>query len=370
MFRLTIRLASVLAFIIVALLTVPSTAHAQSPDAVADLAARINRERISRGLLPYALNAQLTAAAQSHANDLARSGKYRTSAEGHIGSDGSTVFDRVARTSYGAYSWGRRLGENWAHYSDTARAFTEWMNSEPHRNNILHPLYREIGIGVAPSSEGGFLYIVDFGAEPNVLPFFINDIATETRSADVILTLGDEQVTANGDGANNIGHPSQVQISNSADFSNSPWQPYAGKINWTLTAGAGTKTVYVKYRDAKGRTATANDSIFLNLPTTPSPSPTRTLTRTPSPSATVTIAASPTSAPSATPTQVATDIPTIVATNTPTLIAATPSATPSATLTSASDTTMMLGGSASMAALGFAVVIVILIAILKDTFSS
>ena len=372
MYRLTIRLAVALGLGVFVLLTMPIAARAQSLDAVADLATRINRERVTRGLVPYALNAQLTAAAQSHANDLARTGEYRTPDEGHIGSDGSSVLDRVARTSYGAYSWGRRLGENWAHYNDTARAFTEWMNSEPHRNNILHPLYREIGIGVAPTTAGGFLYIIDFGAEPNVLPFFINDIATETRSADVILTLGDEQVMANGDGASNIGHPTEVQISNSADFVGSKWQPYAARINWTLSPGAGTKIVYVKYRDAKGRTATANDSIFLNLPSTPSPSPTRTLTRTPSQtaSATARIIASPTSTPTEIPTQEATDTPTVVATSTPTMIAAAPSVTPSPNVVSASDTAMMLSGSASLAALGFAVVIVILLVILKDTLHS
>jgi hypothetical protein len=368
MYRLTIRLTVALGLGILVLLTMPFAARAQSPDAVADLAARINRERVARGLVPYALNAQLTAAAQSHASDLARTGKFRTSEEGHVGSDGSSIFDRVARTSYGAYSWGRRLGENWAHYNDTARAFTEWMNSEPHRNNILHPLYREIGIGIAPTTEGGFLYIVDFGAQPNVLPFFINDIATETRSADVILTLSDEQVMPNGDGASNIGHPTEVQISNSSDFAGSKWQPYAAKINWTLTSGAGTKTVYVKYRDAKGRTATANDSIVLNLVATPSPSPTRT--PSPSASATATITTLPTSTPSATPTQEATDTPTVVATSTPTMITATPSVTPSPNVVSASDTAMMFSSSASIAALGFAVVIVILLVILKDTLSS
>lgn len=371
MYKLTIQLASVLGLIALAAL-LPVTTRAQSPNAVADLAARINRERIARGLAPYALNAQLTAAAQAHAEDLARSGKYRTPDEGHSGSDGSTVFDRVARTSFGAYSWGRRLGENWAHYGDTAHTFTEWMNSAPHRNNILHPLYREIGIGVAPASEGGFLYIVDFGAEPNGLPFFINDLDTETRAVTVTLTLSDEQVAPNGDGASNIGHPTEVQISNSADFSNSKWQSYSTKINWLLTAGAGTKTVYVKYRDAKNRTATASDSIFLNVPATPSPSPTRTLTRTPPPtaSATASMTATPSSPPSATPTQPSTDTPTLAATSTPTMIAPTPSATPALNSASVSGAAMLLGGSASLALLGFAVVVMILLAILKDTFES
>ena len=100
-------------------LSVANATHAQSPGAVADLVARINHERVSRGMVPYALNAELTQAAQAHANDIASTGNYS-----HIGADGSTVFDRVARTGFSAYSWGRRLGENWAWYHTAADAMS------------------------------------------------------------------------------------------------------------------------------------------------------------------------------------------------------------------------------------------------------
>jgi uncharacterized protein YkwD len=342
------------------LLTLPSIVDAQSNNLVADLAARINRERIVRGLTPYALNTQLTAAAQAHANDLAQSGKMRNPQDGHVGTDGSTVFDRVARTNYGAFSWGRRLGENWAHYQDVATAFQMWMESTPHRANILHALYREIGIGVAPSALGGYVFVVDFGAQPNVLPIFINDTATETASVNVTLTLNDEQVQPNGDGTSTIGHPIEIQISNSADFANAQWQPYVSKINWTLTPGAGTKTVYVKYRDAKGRTATAFDSITLIEPGTPSPTATRTTTRTPTltrtrtslPTDTATITPSSTNTPTATPTSTPTltTIPTLTATSTP----------------SVAETMTMAPTSAALGAVGLATAIAILVAVTKE----
>lgn len=341
-------------------ITLPSIVDAQSNNLVADLARRINRERIVRGLTPYALNAQLTAAAQAHANDLAQSGKMRSPQDGHIGTDGSTVFDRVARTNYGAYSWGRRLGENWAHYQDVATAFQMWMESTPHRANILHALYREMGIGVAPSTLGGYVFVVDFGAQPNVLPIFINETATETTVANVTITLNDEQVQPNGDGASNIGHPIEIQISNSADFANSQWQPYVSKINWTLTPGAGTKTVYVKYRDAKGRTATAFDSITLIEPGTPSSTATRTTTRTPTltrtrtslPTDTATITPSPTDTPTTTPTRT----PTLTAIPTPTT---TPTPSSVETITAATS-------SAALSAVGLATVLAILMAVTKE----
>ena len=293
----------------------PSVARAQS-NAVADLAARINRERLARGLAPLALNAKLMAAAQAHADDIARTAQF-----GHTGSDGSSATIRVARAGYGKYSWGYRVGENWARYHSVADAFAMWMESAPHRNNILHPVYREVGIGVAATSAGGFVYILNFGAQPNVLPIFINDAATETKSPEVKLTLTTEDVMAAGDG-DSIGRPTQVQISNTPDFVGAKWQEYAASIVWTLAPGGGAKTVYVKYRDAKGRSATASDSITLGAPATATatkPPATRTSTR--APIVTATLAFTPT--PSATPTETPTLTPT--PTETPTLA---PTATP------------------------------------------
>jgi hypothetical protein len=311
MHSLQIKIAFAIALIV--LLSSGLPARAQSPDAVADLAARINRERITRGLVPYALNAQLTAAAQAHANDIGNGGSFS-----HTGSDGSSVFDRVARTGYGAYSWGRRLGENWAWYRSAETAVALWMDSAPHRNNILHAYYREFGIGIA-SRNGNFVFVIDFGAQPNALPFFINDAADETNSLNVTLTFSSEEVMPAGDGANNIGRATEMLISNSSDFTGAQWQPFEKRAAWSLAPGSGKKTVYVKYRDARGRTATASDSIIYNpsgdASTRGAPervetkTPTRANSPTPRPSATrtprPTAAASPTARAIETPTQVA-----------------------------------------------------------------
>jgi len=283
----------------------------------------------------------------------------RNPQEGHLGSDGSNVFERVARTGYGAYSWGRRLGENWAHYRDANTAFSEWMNSASHRNNILHTLYREMGIGVAASGQGSTVYVVVFGAQPNVLPIFINGGAAETKQVNVTLTLSNELVQPNGDGPENIGHPVQVQISNSPDLTNAKWQAYAPQIDWTLAPGAGSKTVHVKYRDEKGRTAVANDSIVLISTITPSPTASRTLTRTPRPSMTNT--ATPLPTPTETPTPTAT--PTIAPSQTPTpTITATPPIV-------AIDVAIAGSGSAAIGAIGLATVIAIALAVFKDMAS-
>lgn len=313
LYRLLVRLALLGVTVLFA-----TSAYAQT-DAVADLATRLNRERLARGLAPLALNPQLTAAAQRHADDIARHRNF-----GHIGSDGSTATERIARAGYGKYSWGYRVGENWAHFRNVADAMAMWMDSAPHRNNILHPVLREMGIGIAAVTGGNTIYVVDFGAQPNVLPIFINDGATETTSPYVVLTLTSEEVTPNGDGEA-IGRPVQVQIANSPDFAGAAWQPFATKIHWTLAASSGVQTVYVKYRDAKSRTAIASTSILVRaanttvtrvattaLPTLaparvtllPTFTPTVSPTDTPTPTATLmpTPSPEPTSVPTETPT--------------------------------------------------------------------
>ncbi|MCX7838898.1 MAG: CAP domain-containing protein, partial [Anaerolineae bacterium] len=274
-------------------------------DAVTDLATRLNRERIARGLAPLALNPKLTAAAQGHADDIARNRNF-----GHIGSDGSTATERIARAGYGKYSWGYRVGENWAHFRNVADAVAMWMDSAPHRNNILHPVLREMGIGIATVPSGHTIYVVNFGAQPNVLPIFINDGATETTSPEVQLTLTSEEVTPNGDG-DAIGRPVQVQIANTSDFAGAVWQSFATKIHWTLASSNGVQTVYVKYRDAKGRTAIASASILVRTTNV-------TATRVLATATSTRVATRSTLLPTLAPTVLPTDTPTPTATFTPT----------------------------------------------------
>lgn len=83
---------------------------------------------------------------------------------GHIGSDGSTVRDRVEAQGY-SWSW---IGENYMiTRSGPQAAFDWWMNSEPHRANILSPFYTEFGVGYifSPDSDYGEYYVIVF-AQP------------------------------------------------------------------------------------------------------------------------------------------------------------------------------------------------------------
>ena len=83
------------------------------------------------------------------------------------------------------------------------------------------------------------------GARPGVLPIFINDNAATAESANVTLTLTSEQVS-------NIGSINQItgiQISENPSFAGATWQPWSQTIPFELSAGHGSKTVYIKFTD-------------------------------------------------------------------------------------------------------------------------
>jgi uncharacterized protein YkwD len=75
----------------------------------------------------------------------------------HTGSDGSSVRDRVERQGYD-WSW---IGENIYATGNTSssapqQVFTWWMNSAPHRANLLHSIYTDIGIGYMFRTGSGY----------------------------------------------------------------------------------------------------------------------------------------------------------------------------------------------------------------------
>jgi uncharacterized protein YkwD len=111
-------------------------------------------------LPPLTLQSQLSAAALGHSADMACNNFID-----HAGSDGSTWYTRVKAAGY-AYSYASEniyVGDpNFG--GDAQGAFTWWMNSQVHRDNILSNKITQIGIGYAyyaQSLYGGY-YTLDF----------------------------------------------------------------------------------------------------------------------------------------------------------------------------------------------------------------
>jgi uncharacterized protein YkwD len=134
-----------------------------------DVVARINAQRGARGLKPLRVSRGLTAAATYHSREMGLNGFFE-----HESVNGAPFWKRIERFYPAGRSWWA-VGENIFYESPdtTARSTVhEWMTSAPHRENILSPEWREIGIGAAHFAsakgtfEGGSVTIVtaDFGA--------------------------------------------------------------------------------------------------------------------------------------------------------------------------------------------------------------
>ncbi len=165
--------AAVLAVSVVASAPARSTSPASKRVALSSLEVgvlgQINQLRRSRGLAPLRISAPLTAAARQHSHSMAAGGYFS-----HDSADGSDFWIRVKRY----YGQGRSgywsVGENllWSSPDIAADAALKmWLDSPPHRENLLTARWREIGISAvhvasAPGTYGGHpvtIITTDFG---------------------------------------------------------------------------------------------------------------------------------------------------------------------------------------------------------------
>jgi uncharacterized protein YkwD len=120
----------------------------------------INNAREQNGLADLALDNRLSAAARNHSSDMACK-EYVD----HTGSDGSTWFTRVKAQGYSyTYASENIYVGNPAFGGTPDGAFTWWMNSKVHHDNIMSPRITQIGIGYVflSGSEFGGYYTLDF----------------------------------------------------------------------------------------------------------------------------------------------------------------------------------------------------------------
>ena len=250
--RLVTRLIVVFLLIVISVVAyVPAVAAPEPvPADLGALARRAvdlaNQERVKAGLNPLRWNDQLAASANVYAREMATKTFFS-----HTGQDGSTPTERARRAQYPAYGWGGLyVGENLARgYNSAESVHQAWMASEGHRQNLLLPKYREIGIGLAVAADGTLYWAQEFGSHPNYLPIFINDDSRSTDSTSVKLTLTDEQVSPWG----SLGAIAGMMVSNRPDFIGAAWEPFSASKSWKLQARPGTQTVYAKLVDATGQ---------------------------------------------------------------------------------------------------------------------
>jgi uncharacterized protein (TIGR03000 family) len=116
----------------------------------------INAEREKAGLEPLKTDPKLNRAARSHSLNMAKHGTLAHEL------DGKGPPDRMRDAGYRL----RLYGENCGVGSRTpAQAFQMWLNSPPHKQNILTAAFTETGLGIA-TGKGGKKYYTQVFAIP------------------------------------------------------------------------------------------------------------------------------------------------------------------------------------------------------------
>lgn len=110
----------------------------------------INHEREKFGLNKLVMNSELSAVAKLHSKDM-----YNRQFFSHTNPDGHSPFDRIKNSgiSYKYAAENIAVGQ-----SSPEDVVTSWMNSQGHRENILNPKFKKIGIGYFYSDKGYIHY--------------------------------------------------------------------------------------------------------------------------------------------------------------------------------------------------------------------
>ena len=139
------------AHVIAAMWEDSSTYDAQAEGELLELA---NRERSRAGLTKFKPDSGLTKAARQHATVMAQRQELSHQFPGEP--------DLAQRLAANCKLYLVEAAENVAYAETADRAHDGLMHSPPHRENLLHPSYNTIGIGVV--HRGDTLYVVqDFG---------------------------------------------------------------------------------------------------------------------------------------------------------------------------------------------------------------
>ncbi len=115
--------------------------------------ALVNNERSKSGVAPLTWREDVVPSARGHAKDM-----WQREYFGHVSPDGETVGDRLAEEEVDF----TLAGENLALAPTLETAHTGLMNSQGHRENILEPRFKQMGIGVIDNGIYGKMFVQVF----------------------------------------------------------------------------------------------------------------------------------------------------------------------------------------------------------------
>lgn len=117
----------------------------------------VNALRAARGVGPVAYNAQLNAAAATHARDMSVQNR-----PWHFGSDGSSPLVRVQRVGYTGKLEGELISET---YETELETLAAWMAQPDTRDVLMDPKISEIGFAWHQDPGGKLWYTVVTGSQ-------------------------------------------------------------------------------------------------------------------------------------------------------------------------------------------------------------
>jgi LysM repeat protein len=131
------------------------------PGVIPDMLGRMNALRERKGLPPYNLNPQLTAAAQDQANWLVETG-----IRGHYRPDGNRPSHRANAAGFQPDGW--CCGENYYMSIDATpdMVWNFWLYSPSHYVNLTHSTFTDVGVGMATNGYR-HSYVLVFGKPVN-----------------------------------------------------------------------------------------------------------------------------------------------------------------------------------------------------------
>ncbi|MEJ7785548.1 MAG: CAP domain-containing protein [Solirubrobacteraceae bacterium] len=120
----------------------------------------LNQERATAGTTPLTAEPRLAQISLEYAAQMAAQAFFA-----HVSPSGQTLRDRFAAASYDFLNAGENLAQATITIATPARIVESWMASPGHRQNILDPHFREVGMGYAIGA-ATTTFVNEFGTPP------------------------------------------------------------------------------------------------------------------------------------------------------------------------------------------------------------
>lgn len=126
-----------------------------------DVLDAVNALRAASGATPVELDSRLTAAAATHARDMANQNR-----PWHFGSDGSSPIDRIARVGYPGTLIGENISET---YETEVQTLGAWMDQDDTRRVLLSKDATDMGFAWHQEDNGKIWWTLIMG-DRNTIP--------------------------------------------------------------------------------------------------------------------------------------------------------------------------------------------------------